>query len=1732
MPNTSNYNNLFFANNKFYASQFSSYYTTVDLGATWTTVGFSGNYVFPIKNATYSGIAVSREGSLYISQDDGGTWGNTTLPNTSAYITNIATDAAGDFYASANGSTVLKFTNELLVDPTTLPPYINFNWQPLNGPYGGNVSRIEVHPDGTTLFAVSQNALWKYSSGSWTKLQSVGVFNTSVFDVDVDASGNVYVVNTLSSPQKIYKSIDLGVSWTALTSTGLPASSSAIRDIEVQSDGSILAFGNFSSFGRIYKSSDGGVSFTERFTSTLNTFYGSGISRQPIVKTNGVVAAFSLPAEGMVVSTDYGTNWTVKSLASVVDPALGFVGSYMFDKDGNILMHTIFDTSLDISVTDWLVRIVKSTDNGTTWAVLPTPKPKNPIAGYTYSQRIVTLGTGEYLMCIQEIFDCYRSADGGATWTPLGNVGDVFQWTATSGATSYILGAGTAGVLKTTDGGLTFTPNSNGMPHPSAIEINLSNNKDLVIGATRPYYSSDFGQNFSLATLQPAAKYLQVKDSLIGYGSRLLLKSKDGGKTWANFGTDRFLTFLTADATGNGFYGSNGTSLNYSTDLINWTNIVLSGLPTSYNISGMVIDQGGVIYAVVNDFIANTRDVYKIVFGSATKISSVIGTTNPSTIKYVNTKIYIYDTRGIIYKSADGEIWTQGSAPTGNSLVVANNYLFITASNSVLWLSRNDGGSWQSVGDIPPASGSIPIFRNIVINEYDGYAYATLTNSVAKKSGNMIIPDDKTKPVVTTYAPLNAAINVGLKPTLTLTFDEITKVVSGKLIRVFDLANQALPVATLDISTAVQNGKSWSIPTTTALSFSKTYFIVIDAGAVTDIFGNAYVGISSSTTWRFTTKATPTVTALTPANNSTSIATNTTLKITFSEPMTGVAAKNVGLYKSTNTSTPVFTALATAGVASGNDFTFTMPLVLEFNTSYFAKADAGAFQTVEGQAVTLLSANTDWVFTTRVAPTVVSTLPANNSTGIVLSTNLSITFSQSVTLVGTNKLYVTNTASPATPVATIDLSAASVSGATATFTLPSPLSYGTVYTVTFDANSFKAVSDGGTFSALTSTGWQFTTRSAPVVSSTTPANSSTGIALNTNLSMTFSENATLVASNKLYVTNTASPATPVATINLSAASVSGATATFTLPSPLSYGTVYTVTFDANSFKAVSDGGTFSALTSTGWQFTTVEAPDTQPPVISFTAADFTKGTTNKIQVSVTDNKTVTSTSLWYRGISTTSTYIEVKMSLNTSISKWEITVEDAWLDGMGLEYYFTAVDNSSNASRLPLSPGVFSSGLTFATATSPSITSGIIKFGGTASDYRIVSIPYKITDTKVSTIFNEVNSGLSDKKLWRLLTYGGGTKWNEYPADFQTITDGKGYWINILTTTDIKIEGATTPDFDRFNLYNMTLNAGWNQIGNPYTLPISWNEIKTQNTNVMPIKVWNGTGYANGDILNPFEGGFVFVNGTSPVAVKVTFKGIPIGGRTQSSEIVSSDLGNRHWEMPIVISQGKYTNEFSGVGMSQDADYSFDKHDDLNAPRFINYLEMNFSHPEHSAKKFSRDVVPTQAEYTWDFSVDSNMEGAAEMTWDNTGFGENEKDLFLLDTQTQTLVNMREVQHFAFNPIESTRFKVFFGTNLKSKIKPSRVLLGKAYPNPSTGMTTIPFSLPDQATGYQVSLEVYDMLGKKINTLINGTFNPGFYNSEWDASLVGLTSGVYTYRLAVTSSSGSEVQSGKIIIKK
>ena len=70
------------------------------------------------------------------------------------------------------------------------------------------------------------------------------------------------------------------------------------------------------------------------------------------------------------------------------------------------------------------------------------------------------------------------------------------------------------------------------------------------------------------------------------------------------------------------------------------------------------------------------------------------------------------------------------------------------------------------------------------------------------------------------------------------------------------------------------------------------------------------------------------------------------------------------------------------------------------------------------------------------------------------------------------------------------------------------------------------------------------------------------------------------------------------------------------------------------------------------------------------------------------------------------------------------------------------------------------------------------------------------------------------------------------------------------------------------------------------------------------------------------------------------------------------------------------------------------------------------------------------------------------------------------------------------------------------------MLLDVAYPNPFNLVTTLRFGLPETA---QVTLTVYDMLGRKMQTLIDGVYNPGLHRVTFNGAQ--LPSGTYLYRL-------------------
>jgi hypothetical protein len=87
------------------------------------------------------------------------------------------------------------------------------------------------------------------------------------------------------------------------------------------------------------------------------------------------------------------------------------------------------------------------------------------------------------------------------------------------------------------------------------------------------------------------------------------------------------------------------------------------------------------------------------------------------------------------------------------------------------------------------------------------------------------------------------------------------------------------------------------------------------------------------------------------------------------------------------------------------------------------------------------------------------------------------------------------------------------------------------------------------------------------------------------------------------------------------------------------------------------------------------------------------------------------------------------------------------------------------------------------------------------------------------------------------------------------------------------------------------------------------------------------------------------------------------------------------------------------------------------------------------------------------------------------------------------------------------------GTNGISSNTPDKFKLGQNYPNPFNPSTKIQFSVPAGANN--IKLIVYNILGKEVETLINGKYTPGNYEVQWNAS--NYPSGNYFYRLITDS---------------
>ena len=308
------------------------------------------------------------------------------------------------------------------------------------------------------------------------------------------------------------------------------------------------------------------------------------------------------------------------------------------------------------------------------------------------------------------------------------------------------------------------------------------------------------------------------------------------------------------------------------------------------------------------------------------------------------------------YTAIAANVWTHVAATYDGSLmrIYINGQLLNSASASGTILS-SVGDLW--LGRAPWGEG----FSGR-LDEVRVYNRALTAAEVAADMNSSI--DDVTPPAVTSTSPATSSSNVAVDANVTATFSE-------------DLAATSVTTSTFELRDVSNNLVAASVtyaPATHTITLdpaaslpgSSTFTAKVKGGSggITDASGNPLAG---DYTWSFTTIDTtpPTVTSVTPPSATRYVALNTTLQITFSEPIDANSI-TTGTVQLKDTRNAVVSGTVRYD-APTNSATFTPSSPLLPTRTYMATVIGGA-SGVKDLAGNALAANYVSTFITTVTP--------------------------------------------------------------------------------------------------------------------------------------------------------------------------------------------------------------------------------------------------------------------------------------------------------------------------------------------------------------------------------------------------------------------------------------------------------------------------------------------------------------------------------------------------------------------------------------------------------------------------------------------------------------------------------------------------------------------------------------------------------------------------------------------
>lgn len=491
-----------------------------------------------------------------------------------------------------------------------------------------------------------------------------------------------------------------------------------------------------------------------------------------------------------------------------------------------------------------------------------------------------------------------------------------------------------------------------------------------------------------------------------------------------------------------------------------------------------------------------------------------------------------------------------------------------------------------------------------------------------------------------------------------------------------------------------------------------------------------------------------------------------------------------------------------------------------------------------------------------------------------------------------------------------------------------------------------------------------------------------------------------------------------------------------------------------------------------------------------------------------------------------------------SLFKVQVPAEAMTLQGF--EYYLQAITSSKDTCTYPMmdplnKPQALS--VEFSRLEAP------IAFFH--KQFRMFSIPLQLDTTTVKAVFED-DWGSYDPYQWRLFWWHRiQNKYIDYRdgrGDSQAYFDlspGQAYWMVTYLEKHFDVgRGKTVPTDSAFLI---SIEPGWNMIGNPFNFTVSWDECAVSSDSVSSPYNPEAKNAPNWKMLEPWKGYWIYNGSTKEEKLLVLPRTQGLKKSLRPWENVTEFIEQEEWLLQISATSKMYADPYNFIGVKKGASNQWDKWDRPDPPPVENTLVLGIDHSDwtQNAGVYAIDIrnldVPG---HVWPIFVE-HPQGGEEVTlsWQWFGTLPQAWKAFLFDLSEGTSVDLQTVTQknlsFKKGSPGLRVFKLVAGTEAFIRgeaegipLEPMVFHLYQNYPNPFNPNTVIHYSIPQNG---KVTLFIYNTLGQKVRTLVNSEQKTGHYEISWDGKddhEIPVASGIYVYRLEI----GEKVASRKMIL--